>query len=182
MAESPPLRPQTAFRTDSRPCAPSYCPTPSCTTRSSSTGRWSSPSSKSGSRQPGSGSVPPSWWTTWTLSASPSQQQSRAKPHPAADGAIGQAGGQRQQGKKERTRKKLLQWHFKTARVCRVVWTFREGRGHEEDWIMMTCTKRLCACSWRISTQFNPQTLTFTTLFKTKTFSSVWSSFRFYNN
>lgn len=88
-----PLRPLCASRTASRRCAPSSCPTPTCTAGSSSTSLWFSPSSSSSWRRRGSAWAPPSWWTTWTPNASPSPRQSRATRRPAAGGERGQAGG-----------------------------------------------------------------------------------------
>lgn len=91
MAGFLPLKQRPGSRIDSKPCAPSSCPTPSCTVRSSSISLWFCLSFRSNSKQQGYAWGPPSSWTTWTLSASPSPQPSQATPHRAAGGLRGQA-------------------------------------------------------------------------------------------
>lgn len=115
MVASLPLRRQIASRIASRQCAPLSCLTPDCTLRSSSTNLWSCLSSRRDSRRPESAWELPSWWTTWTLSASPSPQLSQGTLRPAAGGARGKARGQRQQVKRVRAGKKTLQPWFKSA-------------------------------------------------------------------
>ncbi|KAI4833195.1 hypothetical protein KUCAC02_016109 [Chaenocephalus aceratus] len=70
-----------------RRCAPSSSQTPPSTVRSSSTSLWSCRKLKERLKAEGSPLLPPSWWTTWTLSASPSPRPSRDPAQPAAGGA-----------------------------------------------------------------------------------------------
>lgn len=154
MAASLPPRQRRASRIASERCAPSSCPTPGCTLRSSSTNLWSCLSSSSDSRRPGSVWVSPSSWTTWTPSASPSPRPSRATRHPAAGGARGRARGR---VKAERAGKEELQPCFKTLTARKV----QEGTGRwqvlhlsEKNFRLKreyNVLKRLCGCSWRHS-------------------------------